>query len=103
MERSKFTKAHIISHILAVRGPSTRDELLRECARIEGKVYKSTSNGSYFRTVERCTSGFADVARARRASLVANGTIKVVAHRGRTPVYDLDARGFALAAEYLSA
>jgi len=37
MERSKLTKAHIISHILAVAGPSTRDELLRECARAAEK------------------------------------------------------------------
>jgi hypothetical protein len=107
MKQLNATKAHVISYLLSVRGPMTKDELLQAAALVEGKLYKKSSNSSYFapRTSIRSFWRFGSHAakmmeRKNKASLVANGTIKVVGKSGQKHVYGLDVRGAALAAEY---
>ena len=103
MAKNKITKAHIICNLLAVNGPMAKDELLRQTAIIEGKPYRPGSNGSYFHPVAQRGSPFytrAHYDRQAKSSLVANGTIKVVAKQGNTFMYDLDTKGFLIAQEY---
>lgn len=103
MAQTKITKAHIICHLLATNGPMTKSELLRQTAIIEGKPYRPNSNGSYFMPVVNIDLGYRrgdDYEKLRKASLVANGTIKVVGKIGRELTYDLDAKGFMKVEEY---
>ena len=100
----KVTKAHIISHLLATKGPMTKAELLSQTAAIEGKPYRPNSNVSYFMPVAQRGSPYytnnGEYERMAKSSLVANGTIKVVGKQGNTLIYGLDVKGFEKAQEY---
>ena len=43
-----FTKLDLIAYLMKVRGPSTKDDLLRRAAALEGKPWVPTSNNQYF-------------------------------------------------------
>lgn len=97
----KPTKAHIICHLLATRGPMTKAELLQETARIEGKPYRPGSNISYFVPYNDLSGAYYMPSKsAMNGSLVYNGSITPAGKRGNSLLYVNTAKGMAKAAEY---
>jgi len=98
----KPTKAHVICHILAASGPMIREDILVAVSKVEGKPYKSGSNGSYFQPFNDPHSYYRRIYKAHRQSLVAMGLIQIVGKQGNNLVYGLTPLGASKAADYLA-
>ena len=95
-----ITKAHIICHLIAKHGPSTRAFLLEQADRLEGRYHRRSANGCYFapaRSIYRKRTG------SHRCSLLVKGLIKQVAITNGSAVYELTAKGLLEAIEYRKA
>lgn len=103
MTEKKPTKIQVMCYLITKNGPMTRQSLLEECARVEGKEYKPASNKSYFATSMRGNPHYppAVVEKMDRNSVVAAGYVEPVGKMGNKIVYGLTAKGGLKAAEYL--
>ena len=107
----KPTKVQLICYLIAKNGPMTRQALLEECARVEGKEYKPNSNKSYFTPSMMAgrrspSAGWPPyppdvVEKMDRNSIVAAGYVEPVGKIGNKIVYGLTAKGGLKAAEYI--
>lgn len=78
-----LTKKDVMAYLLLVNGPMVRLELMRQVARVEGKVFVPTSNSDYFSN--------------KYGSAVSDDTICVLRKRGQASVYTFGDEGIVRA------
>lgn len=91
-----FTKLDLIAYVIAVHGPSLRDDIMRRVAALESLPWIPTSNTEYF-------SNTADVnSKARYADASTESTMCKAGKQGRKQLYGLGEAGRKRAAEVLA-